>query len=218
MKSLLTRQTKTRAETMAEEIDRRYPLPPNVKTAIGKVPREKFVPGGFALSAYKLDALPMHGEQWISSPLTVAKMTAALQPERGMDNVLEIGTGSGYQAAVLSHLFRRVFSVERIEKLLTQAKQRFKEERLVNVNTKLDDGNHGWKQYAPYDRILFSACAETIPPALFDQLRPDGMLVAPMKKGNRQIITRFTLSGGRVVSEELDDCQFVPVLSGVVKK
>ncbi len=205
-----------KSEQLAQEIDKVFPLSPLVKEAIGKTERELFVPQGFKHHAYKLDALPLSANQWISSPLTVAKMTEALQPE-GADSVLEIGCGSGYQAAVLSQLFRRVFTIERIEKLLIEAKSRFSQLKLNNINTRFDDGNKGWKSYAPYDRILFSASAPKPPMHLFEQLKEGGILVAPITHGNRQIITRFIKSGGSIKQEQLDDCLFVPVLEGIQK-
>ncbi len=201
---------------LAEEIDRIFPLSPVVKEAIVKTNREAFVPAGFRHNAYKLDALPIGAQQWISSPLTVAKMTEYLEPE-GADSVLEIGCGSGYQAAVLSNIFRRVFSIERIEPLILEAKARFRELGIMNVHTRTDDGQNGWVQYAPFDRILFSASATHIPQKLFDQLAPRGILVAPMEKDGEQVITRFVKIGDDIFEDELEECEFVPVLSGVQK-
>ncbi len=205
-----------KSEQLAQEINRVFPLSPLVIEAIGKTERELFVPQGFKHHAYKLDALPLSANQWISSPLTVAKMTEALSPE-GADSVLEIGCGSGYQAAVLSQLFRRVFTIERIEKLLIEAKGRFSQLKLNNINTRFDDGNKGWKSYAPYDRILFSASAPKPPMHLFEQLKEGGILVTPITHGNKQIITRFIKKGGQITQEQLDECLFVPVLEGVQK-
>ncbi len=201
---------------MAEEIDKIFPLTKRVKEAIAATPRELFVPKGFERIAYKLDALPIAGSQFISSPLTVAKMTEYLAPI-GTDKVLEIGCGSGYQAAVLSHLFRGVFTIERIERLVIEAKSRFRTLGYQNVHVRTDDGQKGWIQYAPYDRILFSATAKEIPQKLFEQLTEDGILVAPMQVKEKQIITRFYKEGERIKSEELEECDFVPVRSGVEK-
>ena len=205
-----------RSQKMAEEIERIFPLTQRVKEAISATPRELFVPRGFERIAYRLDALPIAGAQFISSPLTVAKMTEYLAPI-GVDKVLEIGCGSGYQAAVLSHLFRGVFTIERIERLVLEAKSRFRTLGYQNVHVRTDDGQNGWIQYAPYDRILFSATAKEVPAKLFDQLADDGILVAPMQVGRRQIITRFFKRGERIESEELDECDFVPVVDGVEK-
>ena len=199
---------------MADEIDSVFKLSPKVKEAIINTNREKFVPVAMRQHAYRLDALPIGAKQWISSPLTVAKMTEYLEPE-GADRVLEIGCGSGYQAAVLSHLFRGVFSIERIESLMVEAKQRFRELDIQNVHTRTDDGQKGWLQYAPYDRILFSAAPTHIPQALIDQLVPRGVLVAPIEKDGKQVITRFVKIGDELIEDELETCEFVPVLDGV---
>lgn len=206
----------TKNTKLAEECHKIFALSIHVKNAIAKTNREEFVPAGFRHNAYKLDALPMGSSQWISSPLTVAKMTHYLQPE-GTDKVLEIGCGSGYQAAVLSHLFRGVFTIERIEPLILEAKTRFKRLGLGNIHTRLDDGQNGWIQYAPYDRILFSATAKEIPLKLFEQLREGGILVAPMQVGSKQIIKRFTKRGAYLQEEELEECAFVPILNGIQK-
>ncbi len=201
---------------MADEIEKIFSLSPEIKEAIAKTNREAFVPIGFKHSAYKLDALPLAGGQYISSPLTVAKMTEYLFP-RGADRVLEVGCGSGYQAAVLAQLFRGVFTIERIEPLLLEAKKRFKNLNIHNIHTRTDDGQNGWISYAPYDRILFSATAKEIPQKLFEQLSDGGILVAPMQKDGKQVITRFIKNGENIEEEELEDCDFVPVLDGVQK-
>jgi protein-L-isoaspartate(D-aspartate) O-methyltransferase len=137
---------------------------------------------------------------------------------RGADRVLEVGCGSGYQAAVLSHLFRGVFTIERIESLILEAKARFRTLGIDNIHTRTDDGQNGWIQYAPYDRILLSATAKEIPQKLFDQLSDDyGILVAPLQKGDKQVITRFIKDGSKITQEELEDCDFVPIVDGVQK-
>jgi len=212
----LDRITATKTRRLAEECHKIFKLSDEVKDAIEKTDREAFVPSGFRNNAYKLDALPLGSAQWISSPLTVAKMTQYLEP-KGADRVLEVGCGSGYQAAVLSNIFRGVFTIERIESLSLQAKQKFKSLNIHNVHVRTDDGQNGWIQYAPYDRILFSATASIIPSKLFDQLEDGGILVAPLQKGNKQVITRFRKSGNNVIGEELEECDFVPVLNGVQK-
>ena len=144
---------------MIEEIDKKFKLYSPVKKAFLEVNRKLFVPTGFGNIAYQLDALPMQQNQWISSPLTVAKMTHHLNV-KGVDTVLEIGCGSGYQAAILSKLCRRVFTIERIDSLLKEAKERFRKDSINNVFTRFDDGQRGWKEYAPYERIIFSATAK----------------------------------------------------------
>jgi protein-L-isoaspartate(D-aspartate) O-methyltransferase len=213
----LDRITATKTAKLAEECDRRFGgLSPEIKEAIAKTDREAFVPSGFRHNAYKIDALPIGADQYISSPLTVAKMTEYLFP-RGADRVLEVGCGSGYQAAVLSHLFRGVFTIERIESLILEAKKRFRQLGINNVHTRTDDGQKGWIQYAPYDRILFSATAKEIPVKIFEQLADGGILVAPIEKDGKQVITRFMKDGDRIIEEELEDCDFVPILNGIQK-
>lgn len=213
----MDRMRAARAARLAQECHKHFPLSPEVKDAIAKTDREAFVPAGFAHNAYKLDALPIGSSQYISSPLTVSKMTEYLQPQ-GADRVLEIGCGSGYQAAVLSHLFRGVFTIERIESIMLETKTRFRELQISNVHTRTDDGQNGWVQYAPYDRIIFSATAKKIPQKIFDQLKDGGILVAPIQKDSKQVITRFKKNGNAIESEELEDCDFVPILDGIQKK
>ena len=201
---------------MVEEIDKTFELYPHIKKAFLEVNRERFVPKGFGQMAYKLDALPMQQNQWISSPLTVAKMTHHLKL-KGVDSVLEIGCGSGYQAAVLSKLCRRVFTIERIDSLLKEAKERFRSEKINNIFTRFDDGQRGWKEYAPYERIIFSATARHIPKTLFQQLGEGGILLAPIEKNGLQIITRYHKKNGKIFSESIEPCLFVPIVDGRVK-
>lgn len=198
---------------MADEIAKLIPLSDEVYHAFCQSERELFVPQGMSLHAYKLDALPLVANQWISSPLTVAKMTEALTC-KGADSVLEIGCGSGYQALILSKLIRRVFTIERIDRLLQEAKERFKILGVSNIHTRFDDGQNGWREFAPYDRILFSASTPHIPTKLFEQLKIGGILVAPIEKGHKQIITRFIKTETGVVTKPLEECLFVPVING----
>ncbi len=216
MLELMDRMIAAKTAHLAKECNKIFPLSEDVQKAIANTNREAFVPMGFRHSAYKLDALPIGGAQYISSPLTVAKMTEYLEP-KGADRVLEVGCGSGYQAAVLSHLFRGVFTIERIDSLMLEAKQRFRTMGLSNVHTRTDDGQNGWIQYAPYDRILFSATAQKVPQKLFDQLCDGGILIAPVQKGNKQIIMRYKKNGSAIEERELEACDFVPILDGVQK-
>jgi protein-L-isoaspartate(D-aspartate) O-methyltransferase len=201
---------------MVEEIDEIFELSSHVKEAFLSINRKLFVPKGFGLMAFKLDALPMQQEQWISSPLTVAKMTQHLELQ-GVDSVLEIGCGSGYQAAILSKLCRRVFTIERIDSLLKEAKERFRVAGLNNIFTRFDDGQRGWRAYAPYDRILFSATTQKVPKTLFDQLAEGGILIAPIEEDGLQIITRYYKRDGKIKSEAIEPCLFVPILDGRIK-
>lgn len=215
MNQFLKKLELQKCQKLANEIDKIFPLKESIKKAIASTPRNMFVPAGFEHHAYKLDALPISANQWISSPLTVAKMTQFLEPY-GADSVLEIGCGSGYQAAILSRLFRRVFTIERVEKLVKEAKNRFKELNILNVNVRYSDGTLGWREFAPYDRILFSASIENIPRYFFEQLNDNGILVAPIQKGDGQIITKFTKKGNVIKKEELEKCFFVPTKKGTI--
>ncbi|CUV65887.1 Protein-L-isoaspartate O-methyltransferase (Protein-beta-aspartate methyltransferase) (PIMT) (Protein L-isoaspartyl methyltransferase) (L-isoaspartyl protein carboxyl methyltransferase) [Sulfurovum sp. enrichment culture clone C5] len=200
-------------QRMIEEIEKGFKLDDKVKNAIMSVDRELFVPSVFKHLAYQLDALPLSDNQWISSPLTVAKMTQYLEMD-GVDSVLEIGCGSGYQAAVLSKMCRRVFTIERINDLLREAKNRFSQLEIQNVFTRFDDGQLGWRDYAPFERILFSATAQKIPDIIFEQLTEGGILVAPVQEGSMQILTRFYKINGKITSEAIEQCLFVPVIDG----
>lgn len=188
-----------------------------MKEAFLAVDREIFVPNEFKHLSYSLEALPLAASQWISSPLTVAKMTQHLEL-KGVDSVLEVGCGSGYQAAILSKICRRVFTIERIDELLKEAKSRFSQHEMHNIITRFDDGQRGWKQYAPFERILFSATAKEIPEVLFEQLAEGGILIAPVEEAeNYHIITRYYKKKGRISSETIEQCLFVPILDGTQK-
>lgn len=202
---------------LADELHTKVPLEPRLYKAFCTIDRKEFIPEGLAKFAYKLEALPVMNASTVSSPLTVAKMTHALDPY-GVDGVLEIGCGSGYQAAILSQLARRVFTVERVEKLLDEARLRFKKLGLANVNTRLADGQLGWKEFALYDRILFSASIRSVPAALFEQLEVGGILVAPIQReeGHQEIV-RFTKRRGYIEEKIIEKCNFVPVLNGVAR-
>jgi len=199
---------------MVKNIDNQFTLEPHIKKALLSVDREIFVSDIFKHLAYNLDALPMDSEQWISSPLTVAKMTQYLEVDDSCDSVLEIGCGSGYQAAILSKLFRRVFTIERIDSLLQEARARFKELGIKNIISKFDDGTKGWLAFAPFDRIIFSAAPKEIPQVLFQQLSDGGILIAPVEEYGLQTITRYYKRGNKITSEIIETCHFVPVIEG----
>jgi len=204
-------------QNLVAEIEKHFTLDTHVKEAFLAVDREIFVPNEFKHLAYQLEALPLAASQWISSPLTVAKMTQHLELD-GVDSVLEIGCGSGYQAAILSKICRRVFTIERIDELLKEAKGRFSKHEMYNIFTRFDDGQRGWKQYAPFERILFSATAKEVPEVLFEQLAEGGILIAPIEQSkDYHIITRFYKRNGRITSESIEQCLFVPVLDGTQK-
>lgn len=200
-----------RLKAMADEIAANTKIDETLYKAFCSIPREIFSP--LKAHSYSLNAMPMLSKQWISSPLTVAKMTMALD-FKNADSVLEIGCGSGYQAAILSKVIRRVFTIERIEKLVDEASANFKALNLHNIFVMHADGQLGWQKYAPFDRILFSAYLEKEPKELFSQLTDGGILVAPMLKKNKQFIIRFTKNENGIKKEELEECLFVPVLDG----
>jgi len=208
---------KRQRQSLVENIDKKFKLEPYIKEAFIAVDREVFVTSQFAHLAYSLDALPLGASQWISSPLTVAKMTQYLEAD-GVNSILEVGCGSGYQAAILSQIAHRVFTIERINVLLKDAKKRFSTLAMHNIIARFDDGQRGWKQYAPFDRILFSATAKKVPDILFEQLVEGGILVAPieMEKGKHKIV-KYKKMKGQISSEILGDCLFVPILDGTQK-
>jgi protein-L-isoaspartate(D-aspartate) O-methyltransferase len=184
---------------------------PAIYKAFFEIDRKFFVPTGLEKHAYDITPLPLADNSTISSPLTIAKMTILLEPEN-VDKVLEIGSGSGYQAAILSKIVRRVFTIERICPLVKEAKKRFEKLRLFNINIKCDDGRNGWREFAPYERILFSAATDEIPNEIFNQLDEKGFILAPINKGNTQIITKFYKNGKK---EEIEECEFVPIKKGI---
>jgi len=198
---------------LADKLLKYVPLTEKEYKAFCEIDRKYFVPDGFRFKAYDITAIPLSDSSTISSPLTVAKMTHYLKLE-GVDSVLEIGCGSGYQAAILSKLVRRVFTIDRICSLVERAKEVFRKLNLYNINAKCDDGRLGWKTYAPYDRILLSAYVEDLEKNLFSQLKDDGFILAPIKIKDRQVITRF-YKNGKI--EMLEECNFVPIKIGVGK-
>jgi protein-L-isoaspartate(D-aspartate) O-methyltransferase len=183
--------------------------------AIERVPRELFVPPAFRDRAYENVALPIGHAQTISQPLVVAKMTEALEVgER--HKVLEIGTGSGYQTAVLAKLCRRVFTMERHRALLKEAERRFAELKLHNVTTRFGDGTKGWPEQAPFDRIMVTAAATTLPTNLLDSLAEGGVLVAPVGRERReQRMMRVRRTNGQFATEDLGSVLFVPLVAGL---
>ncbi len=185
----------------------------NVLAAIEQTPRELFVPTSFQEEAYENTALPIECGQTISQPLVVATMTEALEAGHRL-RVLEIGTGSGYQTAVLTRLFRRVYTVERYADLLEAAQRRFDVLGLHTITTRLGDGAKGWPEQAPFDRILVTAGAEEIPPALLEQLADGGILVIPIgTAGERQYLERVRKNAGDIEREDLGLVRFVPLVA-----
>jgi protein-L-isoaspartate(D-aspartate) O-methyltransferase len=191
---------------------------PAVLNAIETTPRELFTPDLFKERAFEDSALPIACGQTISQPFIVGLMTQALQVE-SRSRVLEIGTGSGYQTTILSKLSRLVYTVERYRTLMREAEARFQALGLTNVITKFGDGGKGWPEQAPFDRIMVTAAAPGEPKALLSQLKPKGILVAPIGKGPVQQLRRYVGDGkGGFTVEALTDVRFVPLLDGVAKE
>ena len=189
-----------------------------VLRAMELVPREAFVEEAFIDQAYADTALPLACGQTISQPYIVAYMTQSLGPEPG-DTVLEIGTGSGYQAAVLSHLCRQVLTIERYKELQKSASKQFEKLGINNVITIIGDGWLGWPPQAPYDRIIVTAAAPEAPEALLEQLKPGGRLVMPLgetRETQHLVLIEKTKDG--MEHKELLPVRFVPLVKGRVKR
>ena len=191
---------------------------PAVLNAMEKIPRDLFTEQLFKERSFEDSALPIACGQTISQPFIVGLMTQALRIDR-RDRVLEIGTGSGYQTTVLSKLSRLVYTVERYRTLMREAEARFKTLGLTNVITRFGDGGEGWPEQAPFDRIMVTAAAPDEPKALLSQLKPSGILVAPIGRGPVQSLRRYTGDGqGGFSVDSLTDVRFVPLLEGVAKE
>ncbi len=185
-----------------------------VLSAIERVPRERFVPETFVDRAYDNIALPIGHGQTISQPFVVAYMTEKLDVGERM-KVLEIGTGSGYQAAVLAKLCRRLYTIERHRELLREAEKRFAALRLDNIVTRYGDGSRGWPEQAPFDRIIVTAAAPEMPETLIEQLKPGGRMVLPLGHDLfNQRLVRVTRREDGPEIEPLLDVRFVPLVSG----
>jgi protein-L-isoaspartate(D-aspartate) O-methyltransferase len=186
--------------------------------ALEKTPRELFVPEAFQDQAYENVALPISHGQTVSQPYVVALMTERLElSER--HKVLEIGTGSGYQAAILARLARRVFTIERHRELLRDAEQRFRELGSHNIVCRHGDGSRGWSEQAPFDRIVVTAAAADVPAALVDQLALGGILILPVGEDYRdQQLLRVCRIEGGVTTEDLGGVRFVPLIEGVPRQ
>jgi len=185
-----------------------------VLSAIERIPREIFVPEPFKDQAYENTALPIKLGQTISQPLVVAAMSQALEVGERM-KVLEIGTGSGYQAAVLAKLCRRLYTIERHGPLLAGAEEMFRQLRLHNITAIVADGSRGWPEQAPFDRIMVTAAAESIPDKLVEQLAEGGVMVLPLgAQGGEQDLLRVTKVNGHIKQETLFPVRFVPLVAG----
>jgi protein-L-isoaspartate(D-aspartate) O-methyltransferase len=183
--------------------------------AIEKTPRELFVPDAFQDQAYENIALPIDSAQTISQPYIVALMTERLELT-GREKVLEIGTGSGYQAAILARLARRIFTIERHRVLAREAEHRFAALRIHNIVTRFGDGTKGWPEQAPFDRIILTAAAPELPTVLLDQLAPGGVMVLPIgAEYCDQRLVRVRRSQEGDVTEDIAWVRFVPLVVGL---
>jgi protein-L-isoaspartate(D-aspartate) O-methyltransferase len=189
---------------------------PAVLDRIRNVPRHIFVDEALGSRAYEDTALPIGFGQTISQPYIVARMTEALLESGANDNVLEVGTGCGYQTAVLAPLVARLQTIERIGPLLARARLRLKELGIRNVRFRHGDGTLGWKAHAPFDAILVAAAPLTVPEALIKQLKVGGRLLVPIGPDGQQELVRFTRREQRVERESLGNVAFVPLLGGTV--
>ena len=181
---------------------------------IRNVPRHLFVDEALASRAYEDTALPIGHSQTISQPYVVAKMTEALLEDFDGDKVLEIGTGCGYQTAILAPLVKEIYTVERIPELLRKAKQRLRQLDIYNVRFRLDDGWQGWPKYAPYDGIIVAAAAAELPRKLLEQLAPGGRLIMPVGPSGAQELTMVLRRDDHYEQVSLGGVSFVPLVKG----
>ncbi len=189
----------------------------NVLEAMRMTPRHLFVDEALASRAYEDTALPIGHKQTISQPYIVARMTEVIMQDGIPNKVLEIGTGSGYQAAILAVLVKEVYSVERIEPLYQQARRRAMNLGLRNIKFKLSDGSWGWESYAPYDAIVVTAAPKEIPSTLIDQLADNGHLVIPVGKSSEiQELKLIHKTSNGIEEETIEAVSFVPLVPGKV--
>ncbi len=182
-----------------------------VLSVMAEIPREKFIPTQWREYAYEDRAVPIGLGQTISQPYMVAIMTQLLELTEE-HRVLEIGTGSGYQTAILAKLSKEVFTVERIPELSERAKKVLSELGITNVRFKIDDGTLGWPEYSPYDRIIVTAGAPSVPEALTEQLSENGIMVIPVGPEEHQTLIKLTKSDGKIYKEHILSCRFVKLI------
>ena len=203
---------RNRERMVREQIEARGIESPDVLRAMRTVPRHLFVEEALQAQAYEDHPLPIGHGQTISQPYIVARMTELLQVKPGM-TVLEIGTGSGYQAAVLSEIGAEVYTVERVKQLYQAATRRFRDLRYYGIRTKLDDGTLGWLEKAPFDRILVTAGGPEIPEPLVDQLSDPGIMLIPVGQNKRnQILVRVIKENGQIKKENTGAVKFVELV------
>ena len=203
--------TRQRIDMVNRQLKNRGIINPQVIDAFLQVRRHVFIPEESRVYSYNDRPIPIGFDQTISQPYIVAFMTEMLKPEKNM-RVLEIGTGSGYQTAILSCLCKEVFSVENIESLSVRAKQRFDEEGFSTIRLKTGDGYYGWNEYAPYDIILVTCAPLDIPAPLTDQLAEGGKLIIPAGDRQNQLLYLIEKSQGLLIQKESIPVKFVPMI------
>ncbi len=202
-------------ERLVQRLQEQGIVDQRVLDRIRTVPRHLFMDEALASRAYDDTALPIGFGQTISQPYVVARMTEALLAMGTLNKVLEIGTGCGYQTAVLSPLVKEIYTIERISSLLGKARRTLRELRIRNVNFRHDDGHVGWAARAPFDAILLTAAPHAVPPALFEQLSVGGRLIAPVGAEGRQELLRYTKGENKIDRQSLGAVSFVPLVSGL---
>lgn len=186
-----------------------------VLNAIRNTPRHLFVDEALESRAYENTALPIGFNQTISQPYIVAKMTEALIKNRTLKNVLEVGTGCGYQTTIMAQFTKRIYTIERINGLLKKARGRFQQLRFTNIRSKHADGNIGWPEHAPYDGIIVAAAPTGVPEALLEQLAINGRLIIPVGKTGEQKLLLITREKEGYEKKIIDSVSFVPMLGGI---
>ncbi len=200
-------------DKLIKNLKKSFPETPDyIFLALKKVPRELFVPDEFKENVYKDTALPIGFEQTISRPSTIIKMLSAIQPSK-KDKILEIGTGSGYQTAILAELSRFVFSIERIPELGKRAVERLRELGYKNFSINIFDGGYGWPKFAPYDCIIVSCGSSKLPKNLLNQLKEGGRMIIPKGEGKNQELYLITRDEKGFIYTKLDKVSFVPFVT-----
>lgn len=197
-----------RKQMVREQLVARHITSPRVLAAMEKVPRHLFVAEDLRYRAYEDGPLPIGKSQTISQPYIVALMVQALEL-KGDERILEIGTGSGYEAAILAELDIELYSIERLEELALKARAILDRLGYRNISIRVGDGTLGWQEHAPYDAVIISAAAPQIPRPLIEQLKPDGVLVLPMGEEDFQTLVRIRKGKDGISEEYLGDCRFV---------
>ncbi|MBH71613.1 MAG: protein-L-isoaspartate O-methyltransferase [Pelagibacteraceae bacterium] len=186
----------------------------NVLSILEKIPREEFIDKDLNYKAYQNKALPIDCNQTISQPAVVAKMTELLEPKQN-SNVLEIGTGSGYQTAILSKLFKRIYTIERHNLLLEKAKKVLNKLKITNIVFYHGDGLEGWPAKFAFDRIIITAVSNSLPKKIIEQLSDNGILVLPLIRGGEQYISKVVKKNKKLIIEKSWRVRFVPLVSGI---